>query len=414
MRERESQLSVAVFHPRMGFGGSEAVALWTLEALKRDYRIALVASGRIDLPKLNAFCGTSVNPDECQIVELKLPWSLARVEWGAAIRGALFHRASRAVWSKYDLLISAYNPSDFGVPAIQFIADFSWDEELRTKYHPPPGGFKGIFHRRPILRRAYLALVRSISPPSNRDFLSCEDLILANSRWTAERLRIRYGLASEVLYPPVATNISHIPWEGRRDDFVCIGRVSPEKRIGRIVRIIAKVRQRGYAVRLRIAGGLDGSLYAKQIASLAHENSSWVVLEGSMTADEKAELFGGCRYGIHGAEGEGFGIGVAEMVKAGCITFAPVEGGPTEILGHDALLYHGDDDAVEKICAVLSRRQLQASLLDHLRRQGEGYSAERFMRDLRAAVEKFLAKSSLSARVALAADSPARTLQAPL
>jgi hypothetical protein len=39
----------------MGFGGSEAVAMWTLEALKRDYRIALVARGWV--LALYALCG---------------------------------------------------------------------------------------------------------------------------------------------------------------------------------------------------------------------------------------------------------------------------------------------------------------------------------------------------------------------
>ena len=75
----------------------------------------------------------------------------------------------------------------------------------------------------------------------------------------------------------------------------------------------------------------------------------------------------GCRYGIHGREGEAFGIGVAEMVKAGCITFAPAEGGPAEILAHQALLYENDADAVEKISAVLSHDVLREELIWHLR-----------------------------------------------
>lgn len=37
-------------HPRLRFGGSEAFATWTLEALTGDYRIALVIVGAIDLP----------------------------------------------------------------------------------------------------------------------------------------------------------------------------------------------------------------------------------------------------------------------------------------------------------------------------------------------------------------------------
>ena len=52
--------------------------------------------------------------------------------------------------------------------------------------------------------------------------------------------------------------------------------------------------------------------------------------------------------------------------------------------------------------------------MEHLRRQAEKFSTENFMRDLRAMVEKFLAKSSLSAGASTAACGPARSLQAPL
>ena len=39
------------------------------------------------------------------------------------------------------------------------------------------------------------------------------------------------------------------------------------------------------------------------------------------------------RYGIHTMENEHFGIGVAEMVRAGCIPFVHDSGGPVEIVG---------------------------------------------------------------------------------
>ena len=405
--------TVAVFHPRLGFGGSEAVAMWTLEALKREYRVALIAGGRIDLPKLNAFYGTSVGPEECEVVELKLPWPLAGVDWGAALRGAVVGRRMRRHFDRFDVLVNSYNIGDFGRPGIHFLADFSWDEALRRKLDPPPPGLRGLLHVSQALRGCYLGLTKAIAATA-RDDLRNAGMILANSNWSLELLRRRHGLQAQLLYPPVTIRAGRVPPERKFRRFVCIGRICREKRIERIVAILKAVRSRGHDVALHIIGDAGDTVYGRQIERQCRAEGDWIVLEGRRFGESKARILAESAYGIHARSGEAFGIAVAEMVKAGCITFAPAEGGPAEILGHDALLYLGDDDAVEKICAMLSHPALQTSLLEHLRRQAEKFSAENFMRDLRAAVEKFLAKSRLSAGASTAACSPAPSLQAPL
>jgi hypothetical protein len=48
-----SASEVGIVHPRLGFGGSEAPALWTIEALKRDFDVALVTGGPIGIDQLN-------------------------------------------------------------------------------------------------------------------------------------------------------------------------------------------------------------------------------------------------------------------------------------------------------------------------------------------------------------------------
>jgi glycosyltransferase involved in cell wall biosynthesis len=193
------------------------------------------------------------------------------------------------------------------------------------------------------------------------------------------------------VYPPVAGNFANNGKERRGRDFVCIGRISPEKRIERMIEIIGAVRSQGYDVRLRIVGLLDSSHYAKTIAALARRNSSWVVLEGRVVGSAKERLLAECTYGIHGREGEAFGIGVAEMAKAGCLTFAPAEGGPAEILSHEGLLYQGHDDAVRKILRALGSESLRKELAAHLERQAARFSPERYMSGLRTAVEDFIA-----------------------
>ena len=386
------------------------MVMWGAEALKRDFEVSIVTTNAIDLAALNSFYGTATREEEVKVRRLTIPRMLSGIRSGAAIRGALFQRAIRRVACEYDVLFSAYNPCDCGVPAIHLL-DLSWDEELRNRFASRPRGFEGLFHRVAPVRAIYLWLGRRIASPSGRDLFSGEDFLLANSGWVASVIERKHGVRCGVLYPPVPDGFAEVPFASRNDDFACIGRISEEKRLERVFEILGKVRARGYQVRLRMIGGFGTNKYERKIQTLARR-LPWVILEGSVSEQRKQEILRSCRYGIHGAEGEGFGIAVAEMVKAGCITFAPAEGGPADILDHNALLYRGDDDAVEKIYAVLSRSALQANLLEHLRQQARKFSAERFMRDLRTIIERFLARSNLPTSVATADDGAEPTSQA--
>lgn len=365
--------------------------MWAAQALKRDYAVSMVSAGSVDLGALNRFYGTSVSGNDIVLRPLSLPRLLAQIRGGDAIRGAFFARLVRAAASDYDVLLSAYNIRDFGVPGVHCIADFSWDEEIRRDLHPSPNGARRAFHSLPWLRASYLGLCRAIAPPSGRNFFAGEDLIVANSRWTAARLREKYGAEATVLYPPVVGDFFDAAFEQRSDDFVCVGRVSPEKRIERMIRIVGKVRSRGHEVRIRIIGALDISPYSRMIGSLAEKNPDWVLLEGGRFGEEKTRILTECRYGIHGCEGEAFGIAVAEMVKAGCITFAPAEGGQAEIVDHPVLLYSNEDEAAEKVVGVLKSHSLRDRLRHHLSRQGERFSADNFVSGLREVVERFIA-----------------------
>jgi glycosyltransferase involved in cell wall biosynthesis len=383
----------------MGRGGSEAVVMWGAEALKNEFAVSIVTSNAIDLAALNSYYGTAVDDDEVTVRRVPMPSMLFKIRSGAAIRGSFFQKGIRRIAGEYDVLFSAYNLCDCGIPAIHLL-DLSWDEELRTRYAPAPGGFEGVFHRVAGVRAVYLWLVRRISSPSERDLLSGEDVLLANSRWVASVIERKHGFKCGLLYPPVPGACVETPFAVRNSDFVCLGRISEEKRVERIVAILAKVRARGHEVRLRIVGDFGAGTYARKIQALVRD-LPWVVAEGSVSDRRKIELLSSCRYGIHGAEGEAFGIAVAEMVRAGCITFACATGGPAEILDHPALLYRDEDDAVEKICAVMGSERMSFELSAHLRRQAGKFSAENFMVALREIVAEFLGAPTSSVQTSV-------------
>ena len=65
---------VAVVHPQLvAGGGSEACALWTLQALQDESRLTLITMGRPDLGALNRKYGTTVDANKIEGRFLRFP-----------------------------------------------------------------------------------------------------------------------------------------------------------------------------------------------------------------------------------------------------------------------------------------------------------------------------------------------------
>lgn len=379
--------SIAVFHPRLGFGGSEAAALWTVQALKRDYRVTLVAGGRIDLGALNVFYGTSIQPAECEILRIRLPWPLAEIQRGAALRGAFFDRGIRVYSDRFDVLISSYNFGSFGRPGIHLLADFSWDETLRRELDAGTRAPRG----KRLPRKAYLGLVGAISTRAESGEPRDLGIVLANSRWSGEILRVRHGIDANVLYPPVTMCAPAASAERRRRRFVCVGRVAPEKRVESAIQVLRAVRGRGHDISLHIIGDTRENAYGRKIERLCRREGKWIVLEGRQLGETKARLIAESAFGIHACAGEAFGIAVAEMISVGCIPFVPAEGGPAEIAEYNpALVYSTLEEGIDKIDAMLRNPPLERDTRASLLNRARLFSHESFMRGIRETIASFV------------------------
>jgi glycosyltransferase involved in cell wall biosynthesis len=376
-------------HPQLRYGGSETGALWAIEALKRDYHVALITGGPVDLPRLNAYYATDHRPGEFTVHEMRMPLGLHRTEKFAGLRGALFTQECRYLAPRFDVITTHYNPCDLGVPLIQFVADFSFAPRLQRALDPNTTSERQWWYGDTILRRAYLGVCDRLAPPHAENWKY--NVTVTNSRWTAGVLEREFGITTHVVqFPPVPGVFPAVPWNERENGFVCVGRVVPEKRMDAVIGILHEVRQQGFDVHLHILGGLDDSPFAKKVQALASRHRDWVFLEGRVVGKEKRELMARHKFGINGRQREPFGIAVAELVKAGCITFVPNGGGQTEIVAHPMLTFKDQGDAVGKIQAVLSSLPLQEDLRDHLATQAQELSAEKFMNTVRGLVSDFL------------------------
>src|ERR1035438_1684362 len=289
MKEEPSpKAKIAIVHPGMGMGGSESPVLWTLEALRRDHNVTLITTGKIDLARLNAYYGTRLAPKDFFLQNPRLPIGLGSTRKFVGLKGSAFQRYVRRVAADFDVMISCYGPMDFGRPGIQMIADFAFVDELRFSLHPGVRSWKQWWYGRSPLRQLYLyicGIVNGASPGGWK-----RNLNLANSHWSARLLRDRFGVESQTLYPPVENDFPQIDFAKRDNGFVCLGRISAEKRVDSIIEILSRVRQSGHDIHLHILGGVDVSPYGKRVKSLAERNHEWVFLEGWAIGDEKKKL----------------------------------------------------------------------------------------------------------------------------
>lgn len=373
----------------MGHGGSEAVALWTLQALQRRARITFATASTVDWAALNRAYGTRVDPSAIEVVRIgKLPF----VERGDRIvtwQRSHFVSHCRRIARWFDLCISAYNPIDFGKPGIQLIGDFSFNERARLLLYP--NAEDQFCHRQSLLRRLYLSAEELLWGWRTQPLAERGDCTVANSSWTATRLERLFRLpAPPVLHPPCAQPAAYPDTDRDPMSFVCLGRISAEKEIETIIGILDRIRAAGYPVTLEIPGEFGDDAYSVRIARLVSARRTWINTPGFLNSDAKIELFRRSSFAIHACRVEAFGIAVAEMAAFGLIPFVPHDGASREIVNLPELIYQSGTDAVGKIISILETPSRHATLRTELRRRANRYHPSEFVDGLIVLVEQFL------------------------
>jgi glycosyltransferase involved in cell wall biosynthesis len=364
-------------------GGGNLVAAWILEALRDEHRLSLLTWQRPDLAACNRFFGTSLQPADLA-VEL-MPPALARLARltptpTALLKHALLVRRARTLAARYDLLVTADNEADLGRPAVQYV-------------HYPKFGMARPevdlrwYHAAPVLLRAYYRVCIRLAGYSGERMRA--NLTLVNSEYIGHQVRALHGIEPVVLPPPAPGDFPAVPWEARADDFVAIGRISPEKRFEQIADVLERVRAAGHPVGLHLVGTDDHRDYSRRVRRLVRDRAGWVTRHEGLARADLLRLIASRRYGIHAMPDEHYGIAVAEMVRGGCVTFVAGGGGPAEIVGEDErLVFASPADAAAKIVAVLADPERRAAVRAHLAARAGALAPERFVTRLRALVRQ--------------------------
>ncbi len=366
-------------------GGGTCVSAWILLALRGRYDISILTWRPADTEAVNRNFGANLRPQDfswCTIA----PWMRRLVALVptplALLQNQILYRKAKLLReeNKVDLVIGAMNEIDIGEPSIQYI-HFPWN------YWPRPSCDLKWYHLAPVVK-IYRRFASWLSGYS-QDRVA-QNHTLANSDWTGRLFETCYGVRPRTVYPPVAGGFPDLAFEDRETAFVCIGRMSEEKRIEDIMEILSRVRALGHMVGLRIIGHKESPSYLARLEALAAPHRNWISFHHGIPRKEMTQMVSRCRYGIHAMKDEHFGIAVAELQRAGCISFIQNGGGAPEIVGgNERLVFDSIGDAVGKIDRVLRDRELQATLRRDVEQRGARFTEENFTREIREVVDSF-------------------------
>jgi len=388
-----------IHHDLMSKGGGEAVTMAVLEALQDDYDLTLLTLDEPDFEELNRYYNAAVEGPDIEIAGRLGPWLHERFGLTYYIlQNALLGRYARRHRGEYDCLVSTINELGLGGGAIQYVHfPFDWTVNCNKR--------EEIFHPTVEEDSVYERLCTSVAGVDRAEIQS--DELLANSEWTADVVEDAYGTRPRVLYPPVdAEPFDGRPWAEREPGFVALGRIERSKRLRELIRIVDGVRQQGHDTHLHIVGPTVDETYYREVAAMA-ATRQYVHLDGELPRDDLVNLVCAHRYGIHGKEYEHFGMAVAELAAAGCITFVPASGGQCEIVGdHDALCFESVEDAIEKVDRVMSQPDAAQRFRvgsEEIRRR---FGRTRFKQAIRNVVRRQLGETTSVARPEQTAVAP--------
>ncbi len=384
------KVKIAIVHPVFGWGGTEAVSTYVMEALQDFYEIELITfDSKVTLERLNKFYDAKLDAKKIKLRRVQAPFFIKNdMSRLAILRQHLIMSKCKRLMDEYDLFFSTYNEMDFGVRGIQyvhfpFLVDYNFASLKEENFS------KVWYHKPSLIRKLYEKIGYFLSGAKKGSIAN--NITLVNSNWTGKIFEKAYGVKPITLYPPVPVNMSGIPdFYSRENGFVAIGRIEPTKRFLEIIEVISSVRKAGLDVHLHIIGKPGDEGYFEKIEALRKIFSDWLFLETDLSRDELLRLVVKHKYGIHAKINEHFGIAVAEMIRLGLITFVHDSGGQVEIVNLDELKYKSLEDATNKILNILRDRNLQESLRIDLMKNAAQFSGDVFKDKVRNIVHYFL------------------------
>lgn len=302
---------IALIHDwflKKSFGGSEKVTLLLNDFLIKQYSIPDIFSLTSNIEPFRN--DTLDQKFETSFIQ-KLPLGKTNVQ---SYLPFLPFAIEQIDLSKYDLIFSSShafakgvitNPDQLHISYVHTPMRYAWDQ------------MKIYLHQSRLSRLGFEIPIRYMLYKLREwDFSSSQriDYFIANSNFTAKRIKKYWGLNSEVIHPPV--DVGRFKFNNSRDNYyLSVNRLVPNKRIDLLIKSFNKLQKP-----LLIIG--DGP-ERKKLQSLAKSNIKFL---GKISNAEVENYMSRCRAFIY-AGIEDFGIAPVEAMAAGSPVIAFGKGG---------------------------------------------------------------------------------------
>jgi glycosyltransferase involved in cell wall biosynthesis len=262
-------------------------------------------------------------------------------------------------------------------------ARYAWDQA--ADYAVGQGG---------LVRRIGLAAIGPAFRRWDRRTAARVDVLLANSRHTAARIRRAYGRESIVVPPPVRTDFftPHPDADAVREDWMLVvAALEPYKRTDLV---IAAAEQAG--VPLRIAGTGSQAAMLEQLAAAARRRGADIRLLGRVDDERLRSLYRRAR-GLVFPQIEDFGIVPVEAMACGCPVVAVASGGALDTVTDEVGILVAEQRP-EVLAEAIGRLVASPPPAEACRRQAERFSGPAFDAAMDAVITDALARGPAAGR----------------
>ena len=369
-----TEISKTVGH----IGGSEMLLFLIIKELQdRGYAVTVALQAGGDVGKGALDYGVDIDVSKVQVVHLS--------ECGKLLRFVdrhlkfLWQWRLRRLGPKFDVCISCANPVDFGRPGIHFVYILTLDIKFKAYFWgKDQSTLKGFRTKLVYAKDVIVAFLTRVRMPA-RIVRDSREVVLANSNYAKSCIESYYKChIHDAFYPPtVFVPICNV--NSGVYDVAYIGRFQPEKRVASLIEIVKRARDiSGIDFRLRLAGHCPNVAEGLPIRELAAKYS-WIKLEGTVVGEAKAKFLSECCFAIHGCKVEAFGISVTEYLKAGLIPVVPREGGSSEVVGLEDLVYDSDDVAADILVRLVKDKEFYDRCAAYCRERAKVFLADGYL-----------------------------------
>jgi glycosyltransferase involved in cell wall biosynthesis len=195
--------------------------------------------------------------------------------------------------------------------------------------------------------------------------------LIANSRYTAARLRRLYGREPDgVVYPGVDLELFQ-PGTAGGHFAVTVGRLAEEKGLDRLLDLWRELPD----LPLHIVGTGDATI----VAALRARAPAHVVFRGPLPPEALAEVYREAALAVFASRGEEFGIAPLEAMASGLPVVAWGEGGPLETIVEGETGFLAGDEVTfrQRVRLLMYDVSLRATSGQRARARAERFSWER-------------------------------------